>query len=217
MLWIRIAICALVAAATLTVEIPSAQALPPPLRVSIVGDSFSVGVGADNTRNGYANVLGTRGCWNYNLVARAGSGYAASPDPFVSVPRVAAVASTIPDVIIVQGSGNDRGDGRLFAAATGLFLTYRVVAPQARIVVVGPTDAPNAKHGNINEIRRYLRDAASVAGAKFIDPMSEGWLSAYNDYAPDGIHPNTRGHGRMAARLFDDLVRLQIPRIDSCR
>lgn len=208
--------CALLAAASLTVELPSAQALPPPLKVSIVGDSFSVGVGASNPLAGYAHLVGARGCWNLNLVARSGSGYAASPDPYVSVPRVAAVAVTIPDVIIVQGSGNDRGDSRMFAAAAGLYLTYRVVAPQARIIVVGPTGAPNAKQQNIENIRRNLRDAAAVAGATFIDPMAGGWLNASTDYAGDGIHPNTRGHARMSTRLFENLAGLKIPRLDSC-
>lgn len=190
-------------------------AAPAPLRVSIVGDSFSAGVGA-GANLGFAQVLAARGCWVPNLVAVSGSGYAASSDPFVSLPRVAKAASTIPDVIIIQGSGNDRGDGRLFAAATGLYLTFRAIAPQARIVVVGPTGAPNAKHDNINGVRRTLRDAAALTGVTFLDPQAEGWLNAATDYAPDGIHPNNRGHARMANRMFDDLSRLGIPRINSC-
>ncbi|WP_245819716.1 SGNH/GDSL hydrolase family protein [Rhodococcoides yunnanense] len=192
-----------------------AFAAPAPLRVSIVGDSFSAGIGAGDSL-GYAPILAARGCWIYNLVAVSGSGYTASPDPFVRLPRVTKAASTIPDVIIIQGSGNDRGDSGLFVAATGLYVAFRAIAPQARIVVVGPTGAPNAKHDNINEVRRHLRDAASVAGVTFVDPQAERWLNAAGDYAPDGIHPNTRGHAQMANRLFDDLTRLGIPRIDSC-
>lgn len=201
--------------AALTSVNTQASAAPASLRVSIVGDSFSVGVGAGSDL-GYAQLLAARGCWNSNLVAQSGSGYAASANPFVSPSRVAATVSTVPDVIIVQGSGNDRGDGRLFVAAAGLYATFRLLAPQARIVVVGPTGAPNAKHDNINEVRRYLRDAAAVAGVTFVDPQAEGWLDAATDYAPDGIHPNNRGHVRMANRLFDDLSRMGIPRIGSC-
>ncbi|OZF03609.1 SGNH/GDSL hydrolase family protein [Rhodococcoides fascians] len=204
-----IAFCAIVVAALLIGNVP-AHAQPRPLRVAIVGDSFSAGIGASNGYGGYATLLGARGCWELNLVARSGSGYAASTDPFVSVPRVAAVATSLPDVIIVQGSGNDRGDGRLFAAATGLYLTYRVVAPQARIVVVGPTGAPDAKHGNIDEIRRHLRDAAGVAGVTFLDPKAERWLNPATDYAPDGIHPNNSGHARLADRLFSALSGLGV-------
>lgn len=204
-----IALCVIVAASIFVGTVP-AYAQPRPLTVAIVGDSFSAAVGAGDVDRGYAHLLGDRGCWDLNLVARSGSGYAASVDPFVSIPRVAAVATSLPDVIIVQGSGNDRGDGRMFAAASGLYLTYRVVAPQARIVVVGPTDAPSADHGNIDEIRRYLRDAAGVAGATFLDPKAERWLNPATDYAPDGIHPNDRGHARMAARLFDALSGLGI-------
>lgn len=203
----RVLAVVLVGIVALVVGAQSAHAQPRPLRVSIVGDSFSAGVGA---RSGYAPLLAERGCWDLNLVARSGSGYAASTDPFVSVPRVAAVATSLPDVIIVQGSGNDRGDGRLFAAATGLYLTYRVVAPQARIIVVGPTGAPNAKHGNIDEIRRHLRDAAGVAGVTFLDPKAERWLNPATDYAPDGIHPNDGGHARLADRLFSALSGLGV-------
>lgn len=209
-----LALC-LVGLVTLLTGMQSASAQPRPLRVAIVGDSFAVGVGANSSGDSYANVLAARGCWNLDLVARSGSGYAASADPYVSFSRVAAVASAIPDVIIIQGSGNDRGDARLFVAAAGLYATFRVVAPQARIVVVGPTGAPNAKHENIDNIRRTLRDAAGVAGVTFIDPKAEGWLNAATDYAPDGIHPNTRGHARMATRVFDALSAQGIPR--SCR
>lgn len=212
---IRLALCAAVVFAATSLTTGTAHAAAPPLKVSIIGDSFSAGVGA-SAGAGYATVLAARGCWDSNLVAESGSGYAASPNPFVSLQRVTKAASTLPDVIVIQGSGNDRGDARLFAAATGLYATFRVIAPQARIVVVAPTGAPNAKHDNIDAIRRTLRDAAQLAGVTFLDPRAEGWLNFSTDYAPDGIHPNTRGHARMADRLFDDLVALGIPRVDSC-
>lgn len=208
-----LAVC-LVFVVALSLGVQTGQSQPRVLRVSIVGDSFSETSAANG---GYAHLAGTRGCWNLNLVARAGSGYLASEDPYVSRSRITAVASSVPDVIVIQGSGNDRADERLFPAAASLYATYRVLAPQARIVVVGPTGAPNAKHANIDGIRRTLRDAATLTGVTFLDPKAEGWLDAGTDYSPDGIHPNTRGHARMATRLFDAMAALGIQRVDSCR
>ena len=191
-----------------------------PLRVTVVGDSFAAGVGADSPTGGYAHVAAARGCWAPTVVASSGTGYARvrfpGTVPFVDPTRLAAVAASNPDVVVVQGSGNDVGDEGLRAAATAMYAALAAIVPRARVVVVGPTDAPLAKHENIGRIRGILGDVTRAAGVPFVDPAGGRWLDWSTDYVPDGIHPNADGHRTMGERLQAEIVALGIPRAAGC-
>ncbi len=188
--------------------------------MTFVGDSFAAGVGADSPTEGYAHVAAARGCWSPTVVASSGTGYARvrfpGTVPFVDPTRLAAVAASNPDVVVVQGSGNDVGDEGLRAAATAMYAALAVIVPRARVVVVGPTDAPDAKHENIDRIRGILRDVTRSAGVPFVDPAGARWLDWSTDYVPDGIHPDPDGHRTMGARLQAEIVALGVPRAAGC-
>ncbi|MBY6362883.1 SGNH/GDSL hydrolase family protein [Rhodococcoides corynebacterioides] len=191
-----------------------------PLRVTVVGDSFAAGVGADDPTDGYAYVAAARGCWRPTLVASSGTGYARvrfpGTVPFTDPTRLAAVAASNPDVVVVQGSGNDVGDDGLRAAATAMYAALAVIVPRARVVVVGPTDAPAAEHENIGRIRGILGEVTRTAGVPFVDPAGARWLDWAGDYVPDGIHPNEQGHRTMGERLQAEIVALGVPRAAGC-
>ncbi|MBY6366874.1 SGNH/GDSL hydrolase family protein [Rhodococcoides corynebacterioides] len=221
-------IAAAVLVTTLRGEVPprhhyvaAAENRAAPLRVTVVGDSFAAGVGADAPTGGYAYAAAARGCWTPTLVASSGTGYARvrfpGTVPFTDPTRLAAVAASNPDVVVVQGSGNDVGDDGLRAAATAMYAALAVIVPRARVVVVGPTDAPAARHENIGRIRTILAEVTRSAGVPFVDPAGARWLDWTTDYVADGIHPNAAGHRAMGERLAAEVAALGVPRADGCR
>lgn len=199
-------------------SIASTYVVPPPatynyLRVSILGDSYTAGVGAGASPS-YAEITERRLCLTPTESGGSGSGYVAPGSgnaPFGSPDRIDKIVENQPGLIIVQGSTNDPGDGRVFDAAVALYRTLAERAPTAKIVVVGPTMPPSADPTRVDAIRAELQRAASESGLSFIDPAGEQWLDPANDYVADRLHPTPVGHNKIAGRLVEALKALDIP------
>ncbi|MFI7168537.1 SGNH/GDSL hydrolase family protein [Rhodococcoides fascians] len=199
-------------------SVASTYVVPPPaaydyLRASILGDSYTAGVGAGASPS-YAEITERRLCLTPVESGGSGSGYVAPGSgnaPFGSPDRIDKIVENQPGLIIVQGSTNDPGDGRVFDAAVALYRTLAERAPTAKIVVVGPTMPPSADPTRVDAIRAELQRAAAESGLPFIDPASEQWLDPANDYVADRLHPTPVGHNKIASRLVDALKALDIP------
>lgn len=187
------------------------------LKVSILGDSYAVGVGATGN-TGWVPKLARKLCWNDVRNAEIGTGYV-NPGPDGStmyIDRAAEVAARQPALILVQGSTNDAGRPGVTAAAAETYAALKAGSPNSQIVVVGPTAAPSINPDAVRRDRDEVRQAAQDAGLAFIDPIELGWLADDDDYGTDRLHPTDTGHEEYAVALRDQLSMLPIPRLNAC-
>lgn len=181
--------------------------------VLIFGDSWTYGSAASDPALGYAYVVADRAGWTTVVDGVRGSGYL---KPGIDGPsfgdRIAALDPSLdPDLVIVQGSINDRKQGAsgYADAVDAAWDQLEATFPGARIVILGP--APQVLPIE-SETARIDRDLASLAGARgwwYISPIAENWITEANyldvidtsDLGRD--HPSTAGHAYLAERLAE--------------
>ncbi|WP_256336071.1 SGNH/GDSL hydrolase family protein [Microbacterium sp. cf332] len=191
-------------------------ALPAGARVLIFGDSWTYGSAASDPTLGYAYVVAERTGWTTIVDGVRGSGYL---KPGIDGPafgeRIAALDPALdPDLVIVQGSINDRKQGEtgyrdaVNAAWDALADTY----PDARIVVLGPAPQVLPVEAQTARIDRDLADLAAARGWWYLSPIAEDWITDANyldviDTSATGRdHPSTAGHAYLADRLASDIA-----------
>ena len=194
----------------------SALTIPPDATVLVFGDSWTYGSAASDPTLGYAYELGRVTGWTTVVDGVRGSGYLR---PGIDGPsfgeRIAALDSALdPDVIIVQGSINDRllaakNDyaGAVNAAWDALSATY----PDASIVVLGPAPHVLPVESGTALIDSELSRLAAERGWWYISPIDDTWIVASNyfDVIDTGVgrnHPSTAGHAYLAERLAQALA-----------
>lgn len=175
------------------------EALPAPERLAVIGDSWA-GAGVATVQAGTwpAEVARATGM-SLEVFAEGGTGYT-TRDPYLD--RVAAVVASGPDVVVVQGSTNDkRSRETTNLAATAVFSQLRAQLPQARVYAVGPAATPGGMTRYATDARDGVAAAALANGVTFVDPLAEQWLPLDADVWADPFHLNQAGH-----RLFADRV-----------
>ncbi|MFJ6654068.1 SGNH/GDSL hydrolase family protein [Microbacterium sp. NPDC091313] len=194
---------------------PAPIALPEHPRVLIFGDSWTYGSAATAPTDGYAYVVARTLGWDAVVDGVRGSGYLKPGlDGGAFGERIAALDPALdPDLIIVQGSINDR---RL--PATG----YRTAVdeawdalsarfPDAQIVVLGPAPQVLPVEAATARIDVDLADLAAERGWWYVSPVREEWITPENyaaviDTGEIGRdHPSTAGHAYLAERLAEAL------------
>jgi len=190
--------------------VPDPIDLPDAPTVLVFGDSWTYGSAASVPSLGYAYVLADLTGWRTVVDGVRGSGYL---KPGTDGPdfgtRIAALDPALdPDLIIIQGSINDRrlhpGGYRdaVGAAWDALAQTY----PRAAIVVLGPAPQVLPVEPSTGAIDRDLADLAAQRGWWYISPIADGWITSENylDVIDTGVgrnHPSTAGHRYLAERL----------------
>jgi lysophospholipase L1-like esterase len=173
--------------------------------VTILGDSWTVGFGAAE-HLGYAQRTVRMLGWDWRNLGVSGSGYSV-PGPFHSQygERVDEVVASRPDVVVVQGSLNERTStpAKLREAADRTLTGLRDdIDPSVPIVVVGASYSPGVPSATIDWINAAISAAAAGAGLPFVDPAAEGWTDpADPSLWFDEIHPGDRGYERIAERM----------------
>ena len=182
-------------------------------RIDILGDSY-LGGSAEGG-NGSANwtkLIGTRfydqgARVELNVMAQPGSGYLARGTTGL-VFREAATLRLRPtaDVVLVFGSRNDgRQDSKtMFNAAQLLYSDIHDIAPEAKILVVGPVWVDNDVPDFISANNDAMARAAAEENVLYIDALDEGWFAGTEEglIGADGIHPTDEGHTYLAAKIF---------------
>lgn len=184
--------------------------LPENPTVLIFGDSWTYGSAATVPELGYAYAIADLAGWTTVVDGVRGSGYLkAGIDGPAFGERIAALDPTIaPDLIVVQGSINDRllyptgyADA-VDAAWDALAATF----PSARVVILGPAPHVLPVEASIAAIDRDLAGFAAERGWWYISPVDDEWITPenYADVIDAGVgrqHPSTAGHRYLAARL----------------
>jgi lysophospholipase L1-like esterase len=177
--------------------------------VTFIGDSWAVGVGATGKR-GYAVLTGEQLGWTYDVLGVSGSGYTQGGAAGITFgERVDAAVATDADVIVVQGSLNERRSTPS-ALASAAFTTLKRLRdeadPHTKILVVGSTYAPGTPDGTIDWINDAIGGAASRVGLPFVDPAAEHWIDATDPALWfDPNHPDDAGYQLVADSLAREL------------
>ena len=201
-------------------EAPAALALPATPRVLIFGDSWTYGSAASDPALGYAYVAAQTLGWDAVVDGARGSGYLKPGiDGGSFGERIAALDRQLrPDLVILQGSINDRRQGAegyraaVEAAWDDLTSTY----PDAAIVVLGPAPQVLPVERETARIDADLRDLAAARGWWYISPIAEDWITAarYADVIDTSDigrdHPSTAGHAYLASRLVEAIAGISV-------
>ncbi|BDV30139.1 SGNH/GDSL hydrolase family protein [Microbacterium terricola] len=192
--------------------------LPEDATVLVFGDSWTYGSAATVPTLGYAYRLGGLLGWTTLVDGVRGSGYL---KPGIDGPafgeRIADLDPTLdPDLVIVQGSINDRVrypsgyEDAVNAAWDALADVY----PAASVVILGPAPQVLPVEANTARMDSDLAALAAARGWAYISPIHEEWITAANyadvidtsDFGRD--HPSDAGHAYLAERLAASLTAL---------
>ncbi|WP_238343761.1 SGNH/GDSL hydrolase family protein [Microbacterium sp. RG1] len=197
----------------------STISLPEHPRILVLGDSWTYGSAATTPTLGYAYLLGPLMGGETSVNGSRGSGYLVPGiDGGTFSERIAELdASDQPDLIVVQGSINDRKvplDG-YDEAVRGAWDALSALYPDAQIVILGPAPQVLPVEAATAEIDQRLSRAAATRGWPYVSPIGEQWITPENhpwviDSGPVGRHhPTTEGHAYLAERLTAALEGLQ--------
>lgn len=202
---------AVVGAATL-LAVPSAPARAATVsEIAIIGDSYTAG----STEGGNGprawteiarQILAAEGVEvDADIAAEGGAGYGQRGHAGSVFGDLTARAVRRSDQLVVFfGSRNDQpvDPQRFPGLAADAFRLARMVAPGARLLVIGPPWPTAAPPPAVLTIRDRLREQAAAAGGVFVDPIAEGWFAGRPDLiGADGVHPTDGGHAYLAARI----------------
>jgi lysophospholipase L1-like esterase len=188
-------------------------------RVLVFGDSWVYGSAASDPSLGFAYLLADELGVETVVDGVRGSGYLKpGADGPAYGERIAALDPALdPDVIIVEGSINDRTlyPSGYRDAVTSAWDALQARYPDAEIVILGPSPQVLPVQRPTAAIDEDLSELAAARGWWYISPIAENWITEADyldviDTGPIGRnHPSTAGHAYLAQRLADDLKRLE--------
>jgi lysophospholipase L1-like esterase len=198
-------------AAVVTETLPPPQyptvpgATPDAPFVSFIGDSWTYGSGATDLV-GYAYLTGRQLGWAHRVLGVGGSGYVrGGRDGVPFGGRVAPAMVGNPDVVVVQGSINERETplDQLRPAVEATLEDLRLAAgPDTTVLVVGASYVPGLDAALVDRVNDVVRAEAARRGLLFVDVAAEGWSDpADASVWADPWHVNDRGAQQVADRL----------------
>ncbi len=182
-----------------------------PAHVAVIGDSYTAG----SREGGNGPLSWTQQAWKLlaqrgiqilaDVAAEGGAGYG-QPGTHGSVFKdLTARAVRRNDALVVFfGSRNDQpvNPAQLPGLAAGTLHLAHFIAPDARVLVIGPPWPSSTPPPAVLAIRDTLRSQAAAIGATFVDPIAEDWFVGRPDLiGQDGVHPTDAGHAYMAAKI----------------
>lgn len=189
---------------------PTGTVRPGISRVAVVGDSLTSGFATPGypwTASAQAMLDAAQIPATLVNSSAAGAGYAARGDQnhnFADLVRLSVTSDTA--VVLIFGSDNDTADPGYAAAVGATVELAQRLAPQARVLLIGPPATPADPAGALSDIRNVLRGAAVDGRAGFVDALD--WFAgpAVGNVGPDGEHPTVAGQDYLARRITPLLV-----------
>lgn len=189
---------------------PAPLSLPAHPTVLVFGDSWTYGSAATVPTLGYAYLLAGLLDGETIVDGVRGSGYL---KPGIDGPtfgeRIARLDSALtPDLVIIQGSINDRAQGAsgYREAVTAAWDALTAKYPDATIVVLGPAPHELPVGATTARIDADLSELAAARGWWYISPVAQHWITVQNytdviDVDLGRKHPSTDGHRYLAEKL----------------
>ena len=178
--------------------------------VVVIGDSLSTGFGT-GPQHAWPNLIATSPRddavpLEIHNAAQNGSGYlnvGLTGTTFAW--QVEQAVTPKADLVLFFGSVNDlRHDpADLAPAIAEIYASARRQAPTATFLVVGPPAYSARPEARRLALRDVVERAAQAAGARFVDPIAEGWLVGDLErfVGPDGLHPSVEGNHHLRDKM----------------
>ncbi len=166
---------------------PPPLSSPQPRLVSVISDELAgAQPGSDAEQEGppsWISIVPQRVSVRLSPFIYPSSGYTIrgfddDPNGSTFVTRAGRISDTTSLAVFVGGAA-DRGRARttISKAATTAYADVKEIAPQARVVVVGPVWPTADPPADVLAVRDALRTAAGVADATWVDPIGSRWLA----------------------------------------
>lgn len=182
---------------------------PSPTEVAFLGDSFTVGTGAEGKFNRWTSLIARNHNWdelNYGLGGTNfnSAGMFANGQPYYE--RMTDLIMSDPDIVIVSSAGNGVRTEDQQAGIDRTFKELREALPEAQIFAVSPIHwagefpEPKVPFGG------QVQDGVEAVGGKYLDighPL-ERRPDAISDV--DDVHPNNTGHRVLADAVEAELA-----------
>lgn len=184
--------------------------LSPVPRVVVIGDSLSTGFGT-GLQHAWPNLIATspgNDAEPQQIVnaAQNGSGYLNVGFTGTTFAwQVEQEVTPEADLVLFFGSVNDllHNPADLAPVIAEIYASARQRAPNATILVIGPPAYSTHPEARRLALRDILERAAHSAGARFIDPIAEGWLVGDLErfVGPDGLHLSVEGNHHLRDKM----------------
>lgn len=180
--------------------------------LSVIGDSFTGGSGEDSGEAARWTALVADDFSSIQALSEGGTGYVTSREVDGAATNYVTRSENIDpasDMVVFFGSVNDdrAGYDAVRAAADQAYANARSLAPEAELVVIGPASPWWPVPEGLLVARDAIRDAATAAGARWVDPIDQAWFEGAADLiGADGTHPNDAGHAYLADRIRETLA-----------
>lgn len=194
---------------------PGAATVEPEASLLVFGDSWTFGLASTTVTGGYAYRTGAILGWATTVNGENGSGYLRGGQygGYYGT-RVAELDPDLdPDVVVIQGSINDRAQplSALPRAARAVWRAVEATYPNAELVILGPAPSMLPVDPSIAGIDDVLAELASEEDLSYISPIDDEWITSSNydiviDAGPSGHHhPSDEGHAFLAEKLVAEL------------
>jgi lysophospholipase L1-like esterase len=175
----------------------------PTPRVMLIGDSYARGEGGATSRAfGYARSLGRFMGWAdfwHISTTYAGTGLVQANDPAIGAYGVRMAYDVLPhspDLLIIQGSVNDRPHTGLVGAALTIYVrTFRNAYPDVPIIVTSPLFVATPLAADLTNAAD-MRTAAGALGVPFVDALTPAVFTG--DTTAGDTTPNGSGNADWA-------------------
>lgn len=177
--------------------------------VAIIGDSYTAGSdeggrGDQNWTSIVRQTLKDEGLnTRFSVNGLGGAGYTRPGTANLDFADAAKDVPSDADVVLIFGSLNDQAasPAEASSASESVYRTLKKSAPDAILVVVGPT-YPNASvPASYRAVSAAVLAEAEKTADVVVDPLTESWLANPDLIGTDQIHPNDAGHAVMAKKL----------------